>query len=98
MPELQGAKSTATSWTALYKANRLRSAMSMQDLNESKSFWRELIEACGKRFTPGLVLYDHDTLVPFGEQLHAAPISALWQAAPSAFSRTQAAMSNTTLH
>jgi uncharacterized protein len=40
---------------------------------------RKLSEACGKRFTLGLVLYDHDTLVPFGEKFYAAPISALWK-------------------
>jgi hypothetical protein len=39
---------------------------------------RKLAEACGKRFMLGLVLYDHDTLVPFGERLFAAPISTLW--------------------
>lgn len=39
---------------------------------------RKLADACGKRFTLGLVLYDHDTLVPFGERLFAAPISTLW--------------------
>ncbi len=40
---------------------------------------RKLAEACGKRFTLGLVLYDHDTVVPFGERLYATPISALWR-------------------
>jgi uncharacterized protein len=40
---------------------------------------RKLEEACGKRFTLGLVLYDHDALVPFGERLFAAPISTLWK-------------------
>lgn len=40
---------------------------------------RKLAEACGKRFVMGLVLYDHDTLVPFGERLFAAPISTLWR-------------------
>ena len=40
---------------------------------------RKLAEACGKRFTMGLILYDHDTLVPFGEQMFAAPISTLWK-------------------
>jgi predicted AAA+ superfamily ATPase len=40
---------------------------------------RKLEEACGKRFTAGLVLYDHDALVPFGERLFAAPISTLWK-------------------
>ena len=46
--------------------------------NEDFSGLRKLAEACGKRFTLGLVLYDHDTLVPFGERLFAAPISTLW--------------------
>ena len=40
---------------------------------------RKLAEACGKRFIMGLVLYDHDVLVPFGERLFAAPISTLWK-------------------
>lgn len=39
---------------------------------------RKLAEACGKRFKIGLVLYDHDVVVPFGERLFAAPISTLW--------------------
>jgi len=40
---------------------------------------RKLAEACGRRFALGLVLYDHDTVVPFGERLFAAPISTLWK-------------------
>jgi hypothetical protein len=40
---------------------------------------RKLEEACGKRFILGLVLYDHDTTVPFGERLFALPISTLWK-------------------
>jgi predicted AAA+ superfamily ATPase len=40
---------------------------------------RKLAEACGKRFALGLVLYDHDVVVPFGERLFAAPISTLWK-------------------
>lgn len=40
---------------------------------------RKLADACGKRFTIGLVLYDHDTVVPFGERLYAAPLSTLWK-------------------
>jgi predicted AAA+ superfamily ATPase len=39
---------------------------------------RKLAEASGKRFVLGLVLYDHDHLVPFGEKMFAAPISTLW--------------------
>ncbi len=27
----------------------------------------------------GLVLYDHDTIVPFGQGMFAAPISTLWE-------------------
>ena len=40
---------------------------------------RRLAEACGDRFALGLVLYDHDKVVPFGERLFAAPISTLWR-------------------
>jgi predicted AAA+ superfamily ATPase len=39
---------------------------------------RKLADAAGKRFAFGVVLYDTDTIVPFGEQLAAAPISCLW--------------------
>ena len=39
---------------------------------------RRLSEACGDRFVLGLVLHDHERVVPFGERLVAAPISALW--------------------
>ena len=38
---------------------------------------RRLSEACGNRFVLGLVLHDHEHVVPFGERLFAAPISAL---------------------
>ncbi len=39
---------------------------------------RRLAEACGERFVLGLVLYDHDQTVPFGDRMFAVPISALW--------------------
>lgn len=39
---------------------------------------RKLAEASKKQFTLGIVLYDHSTIVPFGERLFAVPISALW--------------------
>ncbi len=40
---------------------------------------RRLAQACGDRFGLGLVLYDHDRVVPFGDRLFAAPISTLWR-------------------
>lgn len=40
---------------------------------------RRLAGACGDRFALGLVLYDHDKVVPFGERLFAVPISTLWR-------------------
>jgi uncharacterized protein len=40
---------------------------------------RMLAEACGERFQTGLVLYDHDKTIPFGERLYAAPIASIWQ-------------------
>lgn len=39
---------------------------------------RRLAEAAGDRFMLGLVLYDHDRTVPFGDRLAAAPLSSLW--------------------
>ena len=39
---------------------------------------RRLAAAAGEAFALGLVLYDHETAVPFGERLVAVPISALW--------------------
>lgn len=39
---------------------------------------RALADACGSRFAGGVVLYDSADVVPFGEKLIAAPLSALW--------------------
>ena len=39
---------------------------------------RRLATACGDRFTLGLVLYDHEQIVSFGDRMVAAPISTLW--------------------
>lgn len=39
---------------------------------------RRLAEACGERFALGMVLYDHDRVVPFGDRMFAVPVSALW--------------------
>lgn len=40
---------------------------------------RILAATSGERFAAGIVLYDHDKVVPFGERLSAVPISALWR-------------------
>jgi predicted AAA+ superfamily ATPase len=40
---------------------------------------RKLKEAAGKRFAAGVVLYDGEHILPFGEQLYAVPIRALWE-------------------
>ena len=39
---------------------------------------RRLAEACGSKFVQGMVLYDHDSVVPFADNMFAAPLSALW--------------------
>ena len=39
---------------------------------------RVLAEACKERFAYGAVLHDGPDVVPFGEKLAAAPLSALW--------------------
>ena len=46
--------------------------------SEDFSGMRRLAQACGDRFAFGMVLYDHDQIVPFGEQMIAAPLSCLW--------------------
>ncbi|HEV3042005.1 MAG TPA: ATP-binding protein [Candidatus Angelobacter sp.] len=40
---------------------------------------KKLAQVCGKDFMSGIVLYDGETLVPFGSHLFAAPISCLWE-------------------
>jgi predicted AAA+ superfamily ATPase len=37
-----------------------------------------LREAAGAKFVRGVIFYDHDQVVPFGDGLLAAPLSALW--------------------
>ena len=39
---------------------------------------KKLAAACGSKFAYGVVLYDGDTVVPFGSKLAAAPLSCLW--------------------
>jgi predicted AAA+ superfamily ATPase len=39
---------------------------------------RKLADACGDDFKLGLVLYDGEKGVPFGDRLFAAPLSCLW--------------------
>lgn len=39
---------------------------------------RKLAAACGDEFKLGVVLYDGENLVPFGERLYAAPVGCLW--------------------
>ncbi|WP_120631355.1 ATP-binding protein [Ruegeria sp. EL01] len=41
---------------------------------------RKLADACGDKFVQGLVLYDHDQVVPFADNMFAAPLSSLWAA------------------
>ena len=39
---------------------------------------RKLAETCGADFRSGLVLYDGDKSVPFGDRMFAAPLACLW--------------------
>ncbi len=40
---------------------------------------RKLKEATGRRFAHGVVLYDGETSVPFGNMMHALPVRSLWE-------------------
>lgn len=42
---------------------------------------RKLRETAGDRFAAGVVLYDGDTCVGFGDRLHAVPLRAMWMKA-----------------
>jgi uncharacterized protein len=39
---------------------------------------RKLAAACGEDFCLGVILYDGDRVLPFGERLFATPVSCLW--------------------
>ena len=39
---------------------------------------RGMAEAAGARFVRGFVLYTGRQVIPFGERLHAVPVSLLW--------------------
>ena len=43
---------------------------------------KRLRELLGRRFRGGVVLYDGDHVLPFGERLLAVPLSALWSRIP----------------
>ena len=40
---------------------------------------RKLQKAAGDRFARGVVLYDGETGIPFGNRFHAVPMSRLWR-------------------
>ena len=40
---------------------------------------RKLRDAAGARFRGGVVLYDGEVSVPFGDRMHAVPLRALWE-------------------
>ena len=39
---------------------------------------RKLARVCGEGFKVGVVLYDSERIVPFGDRLLAVPVSCLW--------------------
>jgi hypothetical protein len=41
---------------------------------------RKLQEAAGARLKAGVVLYDGEATLPFGERLHGVPLRCLWEA------------------
>lgn len=39
---------------------------------------QSLAESAGERFVRGVILHTGDSMVPFGKDLYAAPLSVLW--------------------
>ena len=50
---------------------------------------KRLGELLGSQFRAGIVLYDREHVLPFGEQLSAAPLSALSARKPKSNSKAQ---------
>ncbi len=42
---------------------------------------RKLERAAGRRFVRGVVLYDGETALPFGDRFQAVPLRLLWESA-----------------
>ena len=61
---------------ARYAGNEIKAASSVSE-GDFRGLKR-LRELLGTRFHAGVVLYDGEHLLPFGERLLAVPISALW--------------------
>jgi uncharacterized protein len=40
---------------------------------------RKLKQAAGDKFVRGIVLYDGENVLPFGERLQAVPLRMLWE-------------------
>ena len=38
----------------------------------------KLAADCKGSFSIGIVLYDHDKIIPFGDRMYAVPVSAIW--------------------
>ena len=45
---------------------------------------RKLMRTVGDRFAAGVVLYDGETCVGFGDRLYAVPVRMLWERQPPA--------------
>ena len=55
-------------------AVKASAAIKASDFNGLK----RLQAAAGDKFVRGILLHDHDRVTPFGERLHAMPVSRLW--------------------
>jgi hypothetical protein len=56
-----------------FSAERLLSSVKARDFRGL----RKLAAACGDMFRIGVVLYDGESMVPFGNRMFAAPISSM---------------------
>ena len=56
----------------------LDKARGVEDIQDEHM--KKLREAVGDRFTTGVVLYDGEMTLPFGEGLKAVPLGRLWSA------------------
>jgi len=62
-----------------WHGNRMKRLIKTPKLHLGDTGLRKLQDAVQGRFASGVVLYDGGSVVPFGNNLYAVPISCLWQ-------------------
>ena len=66
-----------------WQSNHLNRLVKSPTLHMGDTGLRRLRQVTGSRFKAGVVLYDGETCLGFGDRLFAVPVRALWESAPT---------------